>query len=297
MPPLKPLFLLRVLLMSHAAVTKDSSEFGEFNFTPADFAIIASLVHKHTGIVLGPNKQGMVYTRLTRRLRHYRFESFKDYLALLNGPQGASEFESFVNAMTTNLTRFFREQHHFEHLAKEVIAKSKNQRLRIWSAGCSTGEEPYSIAMTMAEAYPEAKNWDAKILATDLDTNCLNKGSSGLYEGESFKDMKPDMVTRYFTPENTTKGQSQRAKDLLRARITFKQLNLLGDWPFKGPFDAIFCRNVMIYFDNPTKTELVSRYAKMLKPGGYLYIGHSETLLDNADFKLMGRTIYQRVRA
>jgi len=283
-------------MKSAAKARPADRESTEFTFTAEDFRFISGLVHRHSGIVLGPNKESMVYARLSRRLRELGMTHFEDYCDLIQSAEGGAEFLAFSNAMTTNLTRFFREQHHFDYLADVVIEDqrqvSANRRLRIWSAGCSSGEEPYSIAMTLREAMPDLARWDAKILATDLDTNMIMRGSQGAYPGDSLDDVPAAKRDRYFS--QTEAGF--KAKESLRELIAFKPLNLLHPWPVKGPFDVIFCRNVMIYFDTPTKTDLVRRFAKLLRPGGWLIVGHSETLLDQkALFKLCGRTIYRKV--
>jgi chemotaxis protein methyltransferase CheR len=274
---------------------KTDLEAGEFVFTQADYQIIAALVHKNTGIVLGPNKISMIYSRLSRRLRELKLTRFDDYCRLLQSPQGKGEFLNFLNAMTTNLTRFFREQHHFDHLAQTAfpeIAKAKDSHVRIWSAGCSSGEEPYSIAMTLFDQAQDLRRKDVKLLASDLDTNMLTKAANGLYSAENVADISHDMLGKYFTKLN----KDHLIKEPVRQLIAFKPLNLLEAWPMKGLFDIIFCRNVMIYFDVPTKTQLVKRFAQHLKPGGWLYVGHSETLLDQQSlFRLNGRTIYRKV--
>ncbi|CAL4869674.1 Chemotaxis protein methyltransferase (plasmid) [Asticcacaulis sp. MM231] len=269
---------------------------GEFAFTSDDFRYIADLLYRHSGIVLGPSKESMVYARLSRRLRELGMTRFEDYCYLLESDAGGDEFLAFSNVMTTNLTRFFREQHHFDYLADTVVRTqreaSTSRRMRIWSAGCSSGEEPYSIAMTLCDNVPDLERWDAKILATDLDTNMVMRGSDGLYPADVMQDVPDSRRDKYFTPTN----EGFKANDRLRQLITFKPLNLLHPWPVKGPFDVIFCRNVMIYFDNPTKTQLVRRFAKLLRPDGWLIVGHSETLLDQqALFKLCGRTIYRKI--
>jgi chemotaxis protein methyltransferase CheR len=272
----------------------------EFPFTMKEFRYLSSIVYDQTGIVLKDHKINMVYSRLARRLRELGLKSFADYCRLLEGEGGAAESGVFINAITTNLTKFFRESHHFDHLADTALAetvangdKTGNRRLRIWSAGCSSGEEPYSIAMTLLARVPRLGAWDAKILATDLDTAMVARGKSGTYPKGDLENVPAQYRKRFFTLSD---DRSQAvAGNTLRQLITFKQLNLLKPWPMKGPFDAIFCRNVMIYFDEETKTRLIARYAKMLKPGGWLYIGHSETLLDTAGaFQLNGRTIYRR---
>lgn len=278
----------------------DVAEQREFPFSFKDFKYLASLVHEQTGIVLKDHKMNMVYSRLARRLRELELSSFREYCRLLQDPGGDDELGTLINAITTNLTRFFRESHHFDHL-KEVVFqqvqeeahKTGNNRLRIWSAGCSSGEEPYSIAMSLSAAFPRLGSWDARILATDLDTSMVARGKSGKYSASDLETIPTSLRKRYFSL--SADKQFVTASDQLRNLITFKQLNLLGPWPMKGPFDAIFCRNVMIYFDEPTKSKLIRRYSEMLKPGGWLYVGHSETLLDSQHiFQLMGRTIYRR---
>ena len=279
----------------------DVAEQREFPFSVKDFKYLAKLVHEQTGIVLKDHKMNMVYSRLARRLRELHLSSFKEYCGLLQGEGGDQELGSLINAITTNLTRFFRESHHFEHLkdtvfreAQEEAMKSGKNRLRIWSAGCSSGEEPYSIAMSLSAAFPRLGSWDARVLATDLDTTMVARGRSGRYPVSDMETVPASFQKRYFS---TAADRSQViANEQIRKLIAFKQLNLLGSWPMQGPFDAIFCRNVMIYFDEPTKFKLIRRYHSMLKPGGWLYIGHSETLLDAQDvFELTGRTIYRRV--
>lgn len=271
----------------------------EFPFGPDEFDFIARLVHDKSGIVLGPSKQSMVYSRLVRRLRELRIPSFEAYCAHVSSADGEDEIGHLINAITTNLTRFFREGHHFDHLAATVLpaaAQKPDRRLRIWSAGCSSGEEPYSIAITVADNLPGLSSFDAKILATDLDTNMVAHGRAGLYASSALEEVPKPVVLKHF---HRTAALSDRwsVGEAARRLITFKPLNLLGAWPMKGPFDAIFCRNVMIYFDNPTKAELVRRFGDLLVPGGWLYVGHSETLLGQQDrFQLRGRTIYQRVR-
>jgi len=275
----------------------------EFQFTNRDFQTIADMVYQRSGIVLAQSKSTMVYSRLCRRLRDLKLSRFEDYIDLLKAPHGRDEIIAFTNAMTTNLTRFFRESHHFDALAHDIVPyirkhNSPNRHLRIWSAGCSSGEEPYSIAMTLSEHFPEFSSWDARILATDLDTQMLEKAQLGLYPKDQLKDIPKPYLDRHFKAMSNSNDQGEplfQVKDTLRQMISFKPLNLLQAWPIKGQFDVIFCRNVMIYFDNPTKTELVRRFAQVLKPGGWLIIGHSETLLDQkSHFQLIGRTMYRQ---
>lgn len=267
----------------------------EFAFSDEDFRFLAGLANSKTGIVLTENKRNMVYGRLARRLRALELTSFRDYCSLLQSPQGEEELVNLVNAVTTNLTSFFREAHHFEHFAgviREVAEKSK--RIRVWSAACSSGMEPYSMAMTMKHALPELHKWDAKILATDIDSNMLSIGMTGEYKTSDLEQL-PGHCQQFV--QSGSKPQTVRMRSDLKSLITFKQLNLLEPWPMKGPFDAIFCRNVVIYFDKPTKQRLFDRMANILPLGGWLYIGHSENLHGISDrFELVGRTIYRRVK-
>ncbi|WP_085906674.1 CheR family methyltransferase [Kiloniella majae] len=282
---------------SHPEATSDNQE-REFPFSDQQFKTLTKMVYDRTGIVLKDNKKNMVYGRLARRLRKLKMYSFKEYLSYLDSPDGTSETGMLINAITTNLTKFFRESHHFKHLftaCEEIVeaqtARGENRRLRLWSAGCSSGEEPYSIAIIMSELLKRTPSIDIKILATDLDTGMLQTGMSGIYNKKSAEAM-PDKFKKKYTQE-ISETQIKMSSEL-RNLITFKQLNLLEQWPMKGPFDIIFCRNVMIYFDQPTKVSLGKRYAELLRPDSWLYIGHSESLPDETNLKLIGKTIYQR---
>ena len=278
---------------------EDSAQDREFDFRQADLAVISKLVFDYSGIVIGPSKMDMVYARLSRRLRDLGMTRFEDYCTLLTGPNAQSEFTRFQNAMTTNLTRFFREMHHFDFLRSTALPQIKarnaqSRRLRIWSAGCSSGEEAYSIAMTCLEMGRDFADWDIKILASDLDTHMVSKGAEGIYDHQTVADISKPLLSRYF---KASKGQYE-VNQALRDLIKFKPLNLLGPWPMQGQFDIIFCRNVMIYFDNPTKARLLERFSQQLIGNGHLFIGHSESLLEKVcDFKLVGRTIYQNAQS
>ena len=271
----------------------------EFIYTREDFEYIRKLVYKVSGISLSDVKQDMVYSRLARRLRVLSIPTFKEYCQFLENNQDI-ELTNAINAITTNLTHFFRENHHFESLKKEIlpkliINKPRGNRLRIWSAGCSTGEEPYSIAMTVREAIPTIKQWDAKILATDLDSNCVDHCKAGVYDIKRIEPVEDHLVKKWFTklPENPNKVQ---VSSELAADITFKQLNLMDQWPIRGPFDVIFCRNVVIYFDKPTQQKLFQRFYNLLAPGGTLFLGHSEqlgTFQDN--FESLGKTTFKKI--
>ena len=238
----------------------------EFELTPAQFDRIRELVRAHTGIALSEAKRQLVYGRLARRLRALRLDNFGDYIERLEkGDQ--TELEEFTNAVTTNLTSFFREPHHFEYLATEllpaVVAKSAaSRRLRIWCCAASTGEEPYSIAIVLREAQRLLEGWDVKLLATDLDSAVLATGAAGVYAARASGRHGSQACRAVLRQGQWRAGQGKfRVRDELRSLITFKQLNLMNEWPMRGPFDAIFCRNVIIYFDKPTQRVLFERMA------------------------------------
>jgi len=272
--------------------------------TDEDFNFICEFVYQSTGIVLNDNKREMLYRRLSRIVRERKLNSFSEYCQLLR-TQGEKEKDYFINAITTNLTSFFREQHHFDYLSSEELPKlmaSKSaqangkKRLRIWSSASSTGEEPYSIAITVLEAMRSVMSaWDVKILATDIDSNVLATGKTGIYEYRRIENMKEAFKHKYFKRGAGTNENNVRVNNELSKLITFKQLNLLHEWPMKGPFDVIFCRNVIIYFDKPTQQELFARYYELLAPGGLLMLGHSENLGDyQQHFDNVGRTIFRK---
>jgi chemotaxis protein methyltransferase CheR len=272
----------------------------EFAFTDRDFEFLRALVSEHAGIALGEHKRQLVYGRLTRRLRQLQIPTFGEYCAYVQHNL-EHELGEVINAITTNLTAFFRENHHFEHLAGSALPdlaarNAANRRLRLWSAGCSTGEEPYSIAMTLAESLPELAAWDAKILATDIDSQVLARAAAGEYADERVRDLAGERLRRWFQRGAGAHAGKVRVADGLRQLIAFRRLNLMEAWPIRGPFDAIFCRNVVIYFDKPTQKALFDRFADLLVSEGYLYVGHSETLYRTCDrFRLVGRTIYQKI--
>lgn len=277
------------------ANSRDEFAHKEFPMSDRDFAMIQSIAYRLTGISLSEHKKNMVYGRLVRRLRALRLGSFDQYCALIDQENSAEHVE-FINSITTNLTSFFREGHHFDFLAQKLLPtlagrQGGSKRLRIWSAGCSTGEEPYSIAMVI-KSQASLANWDIKILATDLDSNVVAKAKTGVYPAERAENI-PEQYTRFLQADKTQ--ARVKVKNAASDLITFKQLNLLHPWPMKGPFDVIFCRNVVIYFDAPTQRKLFDRYAGILQPDGHLFIGHSENLHNVTDrFRPLGRTIYQR---
>ena len=272
----------------------------DFQLSSAEFDRIRALVREHTGISLAESKRQLVYGRLSRRLRALKLDNFADYIVLLERGEPA-ELEEFTNAVTTNLTSFFREPHHFEYLAQEALPhimarNAARRRLRIWCCAASTGEEPYSIAMVLREAQAQLAGWDAKLLATDLDSNVLAHGKQGVYGRDRFAGMAGKRVSRFFEEVDEDGVRKLSATDELRALITFKQLNLMHEWPMKGPFDAIFCRNVIIYFDKDTQRALFERMAAMQRAGDFLFLGHSESLYRVCDrYELIGRTIYRRL--
>lgn len=271
----------------------------ELVFTDADFDFIRRLVADKTGIALSEQKRELVYGRLAKRLRSLELQTFAQYCDFLRDNDG--ELHELVNAITTNLTSFFREPYHFDYLRDSLLpellhSNAGSRRLRIWSAGCSTGEEPYSIAMVLRDALPSSQGWDAKILATDIDSNVLARAQSGIYAQERIQGVPEQYLRRGFRRGQGDNAGMLRVSDDVRSLITFRQLNLMQEWPMKGPFDVIFCRNVVIYFDKPTQRRLFNRYADLLADGGHLFIGHSETLFKVCErFTLIGRTIYRKL--
>jgi len=272
----------------------------EFEFSLKDFKFISDVVAQRTGIVLSDAKHDMVYSRLVRRLRQLRLTDFSDYLEIIKSGD-ENEILEFTNAITTNLTSFFREKHHFEFLRSKVLPHlkltKKDRRIRIWSAGCSSGEEPYSIAMTIRDVFPSLSGWDIKILATDLDTNMVQHASDGVYTEERVAGLDKKHSKKWVLRGRGDRSGDIRMSQELRDMITFKQLNLMDEWPITGPFDFMFCRNVVIYFNKETQRDLFNRYANLVDDNGYLFIGHSESLHKVSDrFSLLGQTIYQKAK-
>jgi chemotaxis protein methyltransferase CheR len=263
----------------------------EFPFSTEDFDQVRRLIHDHAGISLSPGKQEMVYSRLARRLRANGLSRFSDYLALLHDRSGV-EWEAFTNALTTNLTAFFREPHHFPMLAERVRSVPAHRPVRLWCAASSTGEEPWSMAMTCVEALGSFTP-RIEILASDLDTNVLARAEQGVYAAERIDKLSETRKRRFLVEEPAT-GQ-MRIRSELRALVGFRRINLLDSrYPACGPFDAIFCRNVMIYFDKPTQYRILQRFVPLLRPDGLLFAGHSENFYHAADlFRLRGRTVYE----
>lgn len=264
----------------------------EFEFTATDFSRIRKLIYQHAGISLSEAKTDMVYSRVGRRLRSEGFDNFKQYLDALEKKNDSSEWEAFTNALTTNLTSFFREEHHFPILADHL--SHTRQPIRIWCSAASTGEEPYSIAMTACEAFGSL-NPPVEIIATDIDTNVLATAAAGVYPYERVSKLSEKRRKSYFQKGVGAHEGSVRVKSELRRLITFKQLNLLAEqWPLNGQFDAIFCRNVMIYFDKPTQSTILSRFVPLMKSDALLFAGHSENFLYvSKELSLLGKTVYE----
>jgi chemotaxis protein methyltransferase CheR len=268
----------------------------EFDFTRRDFERVRTLIHGRAGISLADSKQEMVYSRLARRLRATGIQSFGRYLDDLEAGRMDKEWEAFTNALTTNLTSFFREAHHFPLLLEHLVAirKKDTRPLTIWCSAASTGEEPYSIAMTACEAF-NTLTPPVQIVATDIDTNVLATAANGVYPMERLDKMAPERLRRFFLKGKGAHEGMARVRPELRNLVTFRQLNLLAEgWPVEGQFDAIFCRNVMIYFDKPTQRKILDRFVPLMKPHALLFAGHSENFLYVSDsLRLRGKTVYE----
>lgn len=276
------------------AVNRDE----EFEMSEKDFQYIAKLIGERAGIVISAVKRPLVYGRLVRRLRKLGLKSFSEYCAIV-ADENHEESENFVNALTTNLTSFFREPKHFEYLESTLLPKianeKKNKELRVWSAGCSTGEEPYSIAMSVASVLGD--DWDVKILATDLDSQVLAKAKAGVYPFERLSGISERNQKKWFLRGTGENSGLFRTRSELSQLVRFMPLNLLEPWPMRKNFDIIFCRNVVIYFDKPTQKTLFDRFASQMSANGHLFIGHSETLFKTSErFALLGNTVYRRLK-
>ncbi|MEM5331464.1 CheR family methyltransferase [Paraburkholderia sp. JHI2823] len=273
----------------------------DFDFTSADFERIRALIHRRAGISLSDHKRDMAYSRLARRLRALGLDSFREYLDQLEARNDATEWEAFTNALTTNLTAFFREAHHFPILAdfvKRRAGVAGAQPVSVWCSAASTGEEPYSIAMTLVEALGDRAAREARVLATDLDTQVLAKADAGVYAFDQVKHLSPERLKRFFFKGTGSHSGLVKVRPELRAMIKFEQLNLTdADYGLRTTFDAIFCRNVMIYFDKPTQAQVLARFEPLMKPDGLLFAGHSEnfTYVTQA-FRLRGQTVYELTR-
>ncbi|MBL8430322.1 MAG: chemotaxis protein CheR [Dechloromonas sp.] len=269
----------------------------EFTFSMTDFERVRKLIYQHAGISLSPVKQDMVYSRLARRLRATGMPSFAAYLDGLER-NGGDEWERFVNSLTTNLTSFFREPHHFPIFAEHLRKLGTKRPVRVWCSAASTGEEPYSIAITVAETFG-ADVSHVSIVASDLDTNVLATAEKGIYPIERVEKLSPERLRKFFLRGTGTQEGFVSVRPELKRMITFQRLNLLdASYAVKGPLDVIFCRNVMIYFDKPTQYKILARFAPILQPDGLMFAGHSESFLHAADlFKSQGKTVYTLANA
>lgn len=279
-------------LADYAAPRAESER--EFDWSEADFQKVRTLIYQRAGIHLHEGKQAMVYSRLSRRLRDTGHTSFRSYLSGLESGEG-QEWQEFVNALTTNLTSFFREQHHFHILTQHLKTKPHHGHWNIWCSAASTGEEPYSIAMTARQALgPRA---DFSLTASDIDSQVLATAARGVYRLDGIKGVEPDLLHHFFQRGKASNAGMARIKPEYRESIRFLIVNLIkNDWPFKDPFDIVFCRNVMIYFDAATQRQVLERIHRVMKPGGLLFVGHSENFSDSRDlFTLNGKTVYQRI--
>ncbi|NQZ33344.1 MAG: protein-glutamate O-methyltransferase CheR [Oceanospirillaceae bacterium] len=267
----------------------------EFEFTDQHFSKVKEDLYGYAGIVLADHKKDMAYNRLVRRVRALGLLSFDSYFTYISSNQ--SEFEQFINALTTNLSSFFRENHHFSYIKSNILPDmraSGQDKIRVWSAGCSHGEEAYSIAMTLHDALLNINQVDVKILATDIDSTVLSTAQLGVYDIASMEGLFAQSVQKYFLKGVGVREGKVQIRQELKEIVDFKFLNLMNEWPMQGRFDFIFCRNVMIYFNKETQQYLVEKFAQYLKPGGYLFVGHSEALgFQQRKFKLIGKTIYQ----
>jgi chemotaxis protein methyltransferase CheR len=272
---------------------------GEFPLTASDFRKLAEVLNEASGIHLPESKAALVYSRLAKRLRALGLKTFRDYVELVANPASTDERSHLLMALTTNVTRFFREPHHFDHLVDQVLAPRaqavrQGGSLRLWSAACSTGQEPYSMALAVLSVWPDAADLDIKILATDIDENVIKIGRAGAYSAEAIEPIPSAFRNRWMEKDANT-ARTWRVRDEARALVAFKPLNLIREWPMKRRFDVIFCRNVVIYFEEQTQTMLWKRFREQLAPDGRLYIGHSERVSDPA-FESDGQTVYRIAR-
>jgi len=274
----------------------------EYAFTEKDFNKLRKIANEHTGIIVTDDKYDMYYARLVKRLRAYQLGSFADYIKYLNANMD-TEFTPFIDSITTNLTSFFRESHHFDVMKSTVIPDlctraDVTQGLKVWSAGCSTGEEPYTVAITLLEGLERIRPAPRpSILASDIDTTVLATASRGVYEISRVESLEKSIKKRWFFKGKGSNSGNVRVSPELRDIIDFKQVNLMQEWPMRNKFHIIFCRNVVIYFDKPTKIKLLNRYADQLVDGGYMILGHSESIQGMSDrFETIGKTVYKKIK-
>ncbi|MEW6260162.1 MAG: protein-glutamate O-methyltransferase [Thermodesulfobacteriota bacterium] len=253
-------------------------ELGYTELTEAQFQRVCDIVYRFSGIHLKEGKESLVRARLMKRLRALGIGSFEEYLRLIEDPSGQNELRQMIDVMTTNKTSFFREASHFHYLVEHILPTMHQSRLRFWSAACSSGEEPYTLAMVLSEHLSDISSRDVKILATDLSRPVLAKAAEGCYTDKQIEDIPASYLHKYFQLKPAKDGRMYQIRPSIRSIVRFACLNLLEPWPMKGPFQVIFCRNVMIYFDRQTQERLVNRFHELIEPGGYLFVGHSEGL-------------------
>jgi chemotaxis protein methyltransferase CheR len=273
---------------------------GEYPLTRRDLMEIAAMIYSDAGIYLNETKASLVYSRLSKHIRNLGLSGFREYCALVSSPAGSAPRREMLSHLTTNFTRFFRENHHFEHLRDHVLPDLLHRakmggRVRIWSAASSDGQEPYSIALTVLSMMPNVADYDLKILATDIDPKILAIARAGAYDESALETVSPALRKQWFSEVEVQGRRKFQVDDRVKRLITYNELNLMAQWPFKGKFDVIFCRNVVIYFDEPTQTKIWSRFAELLPEGGHLYIGHSERVSGDAKhvFDNIGITTYR----
>ncbi|MDD9939058.1 MAG: protein-glutamate O-methyltransferase CheR [Myxococcales bacterium] len=269
---------------------------GHESLSAAQFRTIQRLLHDVSGIALADNKQSLVHARLGRRLRALKLPSITEYIEFLKGDeQGTSELLSMIDVLTTNKTSFFRERAHFDFLTELLPHWNRLPEVRIWSAGCSSGQEPYSFVMHLAEEAATEQLRRTRVLATDISRPVLEQARRGSYRRDAVRGVPPPMLARYFESRDGPDGHVYRLRDRYRSAVSFARLNLVGQWPMRGPFQLISCRNVMIYFDAPTRAAIASRFRQLLAPGGYLFVGHAETLgSDPRGYELILPAVYRR---
>lgn len=282
---------------SVARVLESAIVEGEYPFSRRNFEQIATFLRANTGIALNEAKAALVYSRLAKRLRLLGLRNFDEYCRYIETADGAQEQHEMINALTTNVTRFYREPHHFDHLRQDMAPRlvqlaKQGKRVRLWSAACSSGEEPYSMALTMLDVCPDIERYDVKILATDIDAKIVARARLGVYREEAVAPIPAATRERWMARERDGAAKQWRVKDAVRSLVTFNELNLIGSWPMRGQFDVIFCRNVVIYFENDTQELIWRRFKEVMKADARLYIGHSERI-DVPGFESAGLTIYK----
>ncbi|MGD0278042.1 MAG: protein-glutamate O-methyltransferase [Smithella sp.] len=275
-----------------------STDFYSLKLSSHQFDKISRLVYQVSGIDLHEGKEELVKARLLKRLRHLRLSGFDHYLKYLLSDKSGIEIRAMVDVLTTNKTNFFRESEHLDFLRDEIVPGLAREPIRIWSAGCSSGEEPYSIAIVLSQSIPDIEKRDVRILATDISDRMMERARQGLYDGETLRSVPPQLKHKYFMNTEIAGVRKYRVVPQLQSMVCFAKLNLMEEWPMRGLFDVIFCRNVMIYFDKPTQENLVRRFWSMLREGGYLLVGHSESLTFLAhDYRYLKPAVYQKIKS